>query len=241
MKKVINPCTCNVLWKAREYNAFVKICYDKGKLSLCGVVGPYSSGNCAGSAGQCVDEIREGHPKEGWNREMLDKLCDIWDEWHLNDMRPYCQHQKQLGWDKLASEEMTLYHYRLTNEALKMKKEAERAAIEALQKGEPFTPTEEQSFFATLPGWLDIYEAPEEKVAPYYEPKKPLYNGDRGFTEKKTRGWVRYDEDENGILCKPCPVCGYKYGTSWVTEEVPKEVIDWLFQLPDTKITPAWV
>lgn len=240
MKKVINPCVCEV-YGNRGYNAFVKISYDNGRLSLCGVIGPFANGNCAGSAGQCGDEIRKGKPKDGWTQEMVDKLCDIWDVWHLNDMRPYCQHQKELGWDKLATEEMTLYHYLLTDEARKKKKQAESAAIEALAKGETFTPTEEQTFFASLPAWLDIYETPEEKVAPYYEPKKPLYAGDRGFTERKTRGWVRCDEHESGILCKPCPVCGYKYGTAWKTEEVPQDVIDWLFSLPDSKLTPAWV
>lgn len=40
---------------------------------------------------------------------------------------------------------------------------------------------------------------------------------------------------------KSCPICGYKYGHSWLTEEVPQEVIDWLQSLPDTKIEPAWV
>lgn len=243
MKKVINPCLCEVQgYNQKRYNAFVEICYDKDGLSLHGVIGPFVSGNCAGSAGQCGEEIRKGHPKEGWTREMLDKLCDIWEEWHLNTLRPYCQHQKELGWRELAREELTLYHYRLTNGALKLQKEAKRAAVAALEKGEVFTPTEEQTFFACLPYSLDIFGEPEGMVAAYYEPKKPLYPGDHGFKEKKTRGWVRYDtESEEGILCKPCPVCGYKYGSSWKTEPVPQEVIDWLFDLPDTTITPAWV
>lgn len=33
----------------------------------------------------------------------------------------------------------------------------------------------------------------------------------------------------------------YKYGYRWLTEEVPQEVIDWLFNLPETDMTPAWV
>lgn len=57
---------------------------------------------------------------------MLKKLCDIWDLWHLNYMRPYCQHQKELGWDKIAGEKITLYHYRLTDDANKRKKAAEK-------------------------------------------------------------------------------------------------------------------
>lgn len=245
MKKIINPCRCKVYRGSVEnFNyarGFVKIEYTGGRLTLCGVIGPMSNGRCKGDAGQCTDKIREGDPVTGWNREMLDKLCDIWDRWHLNDMRPYCEHQKEKGWDKMESEPITLYHYRLTRQAYEKKKAAEREAIEHLRNGQLFLPTEEQTFFATLPYALDIYDALEEIVAPHYEPKKPLYTGDCGFTEVKTRGWVRFSDTEKGILCKPCPVCGYKYGTSWKKEEVPQEVIDWLFALPDTTVEPAWV
>ena len=59
--------------------------------------------------------------------------------------------------------------------------------------------------------------------------------------EEKTTGWLTQEEHPEGVLSKPCPVCGYKYGSAWRFEEVPAEVIDWLKSLPDTKITPAWV
>lgn len=243
MKKVINPCTCKVYGRTgaeRMVNAFAKIEFDGKRLSICGVIGPTSNGDCNGGAGQCVDGIRSGTPADGWTREMLDKFCDIWDRWHLNDMRPCCKHQRELGWESEAKEEITLYHYTMTREASEAKRKAEKAALSALRNGETFTPTKGQRFFANLPYDLDIYEAPPEELAPYFKPKKPLWSGDAGPTERKIRGWVRYDESELGILCKPCPVCGYKYGTAWKLEEVPQDVIDWLFALPDTKVTPAW-
>ena len=244
MKKVINLC------KSKAYrfngeecmsNAYVEIIYEDGKLSIHGVVGPMSNGNCLGSAGQCVDSIREGEPTEDWTKEMLEKLCNIWDEWHLNDMRAFCPHQKELGWREQAREEIILYHYRLTDEAYKMHKNAIKAAKEALKKGVIFIPTPDQIFYANLEYGLDVYEELDSGLAEYYKPRKPLYYGDTGFTEKKTRGWVRYDESKKGILCKPCPVCGYKYGSAWLKEDVPKEIIDWLFALPTTKTRPAWV
>jgi hypothetical protein len=34
---------------------------------------------------------------------------------------------------------------------------------------------------------------------------------------------------------------GYRYGSGWLSEEVPAEVIDWLRGLPDTDAQPAWV
>lgn len=245
MRKVINPCTCKVYGgksgNESMANAFAEITFEGGRLSISGVIGPMSNGNCRGSAGQCTDAIRAGTPANGWTREMLDKFCDIWDRWHLNDMNPCCEHQRKLGWLEEASQPVTLYHYRLTREASEEKRAAEKAAVEALRKGETFTPTERQAFFASLPYALDIYDAPEEKMAPHYEPKKPLWMGDCGATEQKTRGWVRFDESDAGILCKPCPICGYKYGTAWQKEEVPQDVIDWLFALPETTVRPAWV
>lgn len=236
MKKVINPCMCEV-YNGRA-RGFVKIEYDDGRLSLCGVIGPMSNGNAKGSCGQCIDEIREGEPTEGWTREMLDKLCQIWDRWHLNDMNPCCEHQRELGWLEKARENVTLYHFRLKREVCDAQKEAEKAAIAALKAGKPFYPTKEQTRVANLAYSIvtsDAY-APEE-----YEPKKPLYSGDTGPTETKALGWLRPEEHPEGLLCRPCPVCGYKYGTSWKNEEVPQKVIDWLFSLPDTRVKPAWV
>lgn len=75
----------------------------------------------------------------------------------------------------------------------------------------------------------------------YYKPKKPIYNGDKGPVEVKTLGWLRPEEHPDGLLCRPCPVCGYKYGSAWKKEEVPQDVINWLFNLPDTTVQPAWV
>lgn len=251
MKKIVSPCFCKVYTRSGKKataQAFCKIQFENGRLSITGVIGPMPSGNCRGSAGQCVDEIREGHPCDKWTREMLDKFCSIWDRWHLNGMNPCCKHQREMGWLEQAKEQITLYHYHLTREASGLKKSAEKAAVEALRKGETFTPTEEQSLYAALPEWLDIYGAPSEELAPYYEPFKTALRGDK---EVHLRGHVWYGKsedstltrvcDERGLLCKPCPVCGYKYGTAWQLEEVPQEVIDWLFNLPESPVKPAWV
>ena len=102
MKKVVSPCLCTVYTRSGNEataRAFCEIQFENGRLSITGVIGPMPSGNCRGSAGQCVDAIREGRPCDEWTQEMLDKFCSIWDEWHLNDMRPYCKHQKELGWN----------------------------------------------------------------------------------------------------------------------------------------------
>lgn len=239
MKKIINPVSCEI--GGRFERGFCKIEFSEGKLSISGVIGPRSNGDCRGSCGQCVDEIREGTPAEGWTKEMVNRFCDLWEKWHLNDMRPYCPHQKELGWDKLAGKRVTLYNYRLNRMAFDKKKAAENAALDALRRGETFSPTEEQVLFATIPYSVKLPEEISGENALYYEPKKPLFPGDERATEVKTLGWLKPDEHPDGILCKPCPICGYKYGTSWLKEEVPADVIDWLFALPDTTVRPAWV
>lgn len=239
MEKIINPVMCEVNGGAER--AFAKIKFVDGKLSISGVIGPMKNGNCRWSCGQCVDEIREGRPIEGWTKGMVHVFCDIWDEWNLNDMRPYCPHQKELGWDKLAGKKVRLYNYRLTRDALSKQRAAKNAAIKALERGEIFTPTQEQVKYTKLPYSITTSAEISGEDAVNYEPQKPMFAGDTGATSTELLGWLREDEHPDGILCRACPVCGYKYGTSWLKEEVPPEVIAWLFDLPDAEVKPAWV
>lgn len=239
MEKIINPVMCEV--NGGKARAFAKIKFVDGKLSISGVIGPMRNGNCRGSCGQCVDEIREGSPTEGWTKGMVQAFCDIWDEWHLNDMRPYCPHQKELGWNKLAGKKVRLYNYQLTRDALSKQKAAKNAAIKALERGDTFTSTPEQVKYAKLPFSITTSVEISGEDAVNYEPRKPMFVGDTGATSTQFLGWLREDEHPDGILCRACPVCGYKYGTSWLKEEVPPEVIAWLFDLPDAEVKPAWV
>jgi hypothetical protein len=94
---------------------------DRGKgdeLSITGVVGPSVGGNAYGGSGQIDMEFDHRDksqndsrtPSEslikpadinfarGWNASKLYDLLDIWHNWHLNDMRPECEHQRALGW-----------------------------------------------------------------------------------------------------------------------------------------------
>lgn len=243
MKKIINPCKCEVYSALQKTaNAFAEINFENGKLSIHGVVGPMSNGNCRGSCGQCVDEIRKGTPTDDWTDDMLQKFCDIWDKYHLNDMRPYCEHQKQLGWDKLAKKEVTIYHFKLRSEVIRKQQSIKDDAFEELKKGHTVKLSVQDRIILNLPYEIKSdMEMLSGDQYDYYEPRKPLYAGDRGATETKMLGWLYPKDHPEGLLAKPCPVCGYKYGTAWKTEEVSQEVIDWLFVLPDTKVQPAWV
>jgi hypothetical protein len=56
-----------------------------------------------------------------------------------------------------------------------------------------------------------------------------------GCTHQRALNWG------NDKISKPCPECGYKYGSKWLFEPVPKDVIDFLEAVPETDTEPAWV
>lgn len=83
---------------ADKYNGgrvFIEISYDNRlnparplSLSITGVVGPTANGNARGSCGQCVDSLSEiTDYAPGWNAEMVARLQELWETWHLNTMQ----------------------------------------------------------------------------------------------------------------------------------------------------------
>ena len=83
--------------RLRGADAFAKIAFSDGRLSISGVVGPKANGGCTGSCGQWVLSFKEydprGHatladiaPAPGWAPHVR-RFFDTWARWHLNDMR----------------------------------------------------------------------------------------------------------------------------------------------------------
>lgn len=76
------------LWIRAEYSATNPPREGQARLSICGVVGPRRDGDCRGSAGQCRDAIGDVYLyRDGWTPALAQRLGEIWDRWHLNDMR----------------------------------------------------------------------------------------------------------------------------------------------------------
>lgn len=219
-------------------NIYCKIEITKdGRLSINGVEGPKANGDCIGSCGQ-INMHLQGEQNQivlapGWTRPMLARFFEIWQNWHLNDMNPGCAHQVGPAW---RGKDVTLYNFNLTAAVLKAQNAAKQAAEDALKAGATFTPTTEQARLACLSYSVTSYqpEAPED-----YEPAKgTTYSRP---SERKSTSWLTEAEHPDGFLSKPCPVCGYKYGTKWNKRELPADVIEFLTSLPDTDKTPAWV
>lgn len=97
MKKVVRIGTVNI--GNRRASVYAEIVFEDGRLSITGVEGPLPSGNCLGGCGQ----IDMHSPKivkwaKGWSQELYDRFLEVWDKWHLNDMKAGCIHQRELGW-----------------------------------------------------------------------------------------------------------------------------------------------
>lgn len=212
---------------------FCKITMEEGRLSISGVVGPKRNGNCEGSCGQIgesVKAITEFFPD--WNAELRDRFVEVWDKWHLNNMRPGCSHQ-MANWD--TGKRLEVVSYGLTTEAVVLRKSVlERVAKAYLMgKWEQFSNTERA--LGLLENWYkDVFSPPDadDPLSGFYEVKK---------RETKDAGWVSSIEHPEGLLGKACEVCGHKYGSDWQFEAIPEDVVSFLVSLPESKLTPVWV
>lgn len=171
MERIINPCYHG------NKDVFIKIEYTGERLSITGVINPTPKGN-AYSAGQILDVLLDSDNdlKDNWTPEMIHNLYMAWKNWHLNDLRAGCKHQRDLKWEDV-------------------------------------------------------------RIDPKELPHTIANRDERGILAI----WISEKEHTKGLLSKPCPVCGYEYGTKWLFEEVPEDVIEFLFSLPETQIQPAWI
>lgn len=235
LTKILNPGSAPAYVAHRgeqPVSVYVKIKYRvDGRLSITGVHGPTSDGNAWGLCGQITDTLREiAEYGEGWDAASVSRLAEIWDCWHLNDMRAYCEHQRT-AWN--IGEELEVVTYKLTTEAWKMRRAAEDKAITAAAAGELANLTAVERALIAF-DLLPLYTPPDAD-----SPLSGMMEVDR--RETRTAGWVRQKEHPRGLLAKPCEVCGHKYGSGRLKEEVPADVLDWLRSLPDTTRKPAWV
>ena len=215
----------------RFVSLYVKAKYSEdGQLSITGVEGPTPSGNCHGGAGQI-----DMHPwnittyAPGWNAASVKKLRAVWGEWHLNDMKAGCEHQRA-NWGDFGRK-VEVVTYKLTREASAIQRNIKQRIEESVKKSGTVELLEDEREVYALP--YTTKQAPDADG-----PGSGRYEVDK--REQKAIRWIKQDEHPDGILCKPCEVCGYKYGSAWLRVEVPADVIEWIFSRPDTDKQPAW-
>jgi hypothetical protein len=181
MERILNPISIeayNPRGRKTRAQVFITVKFDEstGRLSITGVEGPLSNGNALGSCGQINMHLRESNRKDwrynaGYDSATMDKLLEVWERWHLNDLKAG-------------------------------------------------TPAQE--------AFIDVHKHEFDRLDWYGDACKMLQAVDLLVAEHEPEQMVW------GVGR------GYRYGTAWLSEEVPSEVIEFLFGLPATLKTPAW-
>lgn len=212
-----------------RWPVFAQVAWDGRKLSITGVEGPRSNGDCHGSCGQVTTGPEATHHID--RIPEYDRLAEVWDRWHLNDMRAGCEHQRAT-WN--TTEKVEVVTYQLTGAALVERSNVKRIAERRLEAGETVTLTEEERALLALPYTTTTAPDADGPASGRYEVKS---------REWKAVGWLRESEHPRGLLMKPCEVCGYKYGSAWLHEDVPADVLEFLQSLPDDSraMPPRWL
>ena len=101
-EKIVRIGTMNVGYRGpRWVSVYAKIKLEGPRFTVNAVVGPRMSGNavCCGRIASIVDTAKdEIRYNKGWDERLLKDLQFVESRWHLNDMRPTCEHQRELGW-----------------------------------------------------------------------------------------------------------------------------------------------
>lgn len=166
--------------------------------------------------GQCEDAIREYFPASA----DVQRLCDLWDRWHMSGTRAGCEHQRAAG---LASKPLVLVDYMLNTDIWQRQNAVKDAIIKAAARGQSIK---------LAPAGAELLALALSFTGPELPAASPLLEK---YAEKKREtklaGWVYPKEHADGQLCRPCPVCGYKYGSKWLAEKIPADVVAELLDL----------
>lgn len=76
-----------------------------------------------------------------------------------------------------------------------------------------------------------------ERIDPAEVPNSHANRDERGILAM----WVTQEEHPKGLLSKPCGTCGYEYGSAWLHEELPRDIINRLERFPVSTSIPAWI
>lgn len=163
--------------------------------------------------GQCLDDLLPYFK----NNKLFNKIYYLWQNYHLNDMHPECEHQHTLGWQDLAQKRIVLNIYKQTIDTITAKNKIERETMSRLKNGESVKLTDHEKEILNLEYEIKTDEPLKNNISKYYEKKG---------TETKTLGWLREDEHKDGLLGRRCPVCDYVYGTSWKFFPIPQKDLE---------------
>lgn len=185
---------------------------EKKELSIYGEIWNMTNTDIL-SGGQNLDDM---HKYLKLNKKFM-TIYRLWKLYHLNGMHPECEHQHANGWTEQAKKEVTIYEYTTTMEAYQQKRKLKNIIIESAKQGKIHQTTKQEQTILNLKNFFKThlkFEELTEEQQQFYKPCKQ---------ENKTLGWLTQEQHPEGILSKPCEICGYKYGSAWNYFPIPEE------------------
>lgn len=217
------------------------------------------SGTYDGGWGQIRDSLAKlspGRLAPGWTPAMVDELRAIWKSWHLNGMRASCPHQTGPDWTPTP---VTIEKFSIDWDARRrLQRQHEQYCTgqgvpavhdrASYQKAVSWSPAAE-----ILLMLLELNIRPFDwtahdrayvtrrcnRLAPNLQPAiehPDLDDPGRAVIlvrrETKQTNWLLETEHPDGYLSKPCPECGYAYGSTWLSEPLPDAVYAFVDGLP---------
>lgn len=200
--------------------------------------------------GQCIDKIAEAHKDD----PKVQEIAAIWSRWHLNGMRAGTPEQKALGWGhgrNVALDLVTMTEAQKTalakrNEVAQGRK---RAAYVAEQMGKIKDSARERlRIYQEITGkspndhgmehlaaalnvktdkprsYVDGWQ--RQRLAPIYEMHAKLAAHLDNMARNLYPAAPVVSEVFEDSLGAPCPVTGYLYGSQWLHETIPADVIE---------------
>lgn len=156
--------------------------------------------------GQCIDEVvRIYH-----DNPLAIEIRDLWKKHHLNDMTADCEHGIN---EKLADEVLCINIYSLNTETIQLQNDIERRVKEYLLAGNTVKLSKKERTILGLSYSVNEYQIPYG-CKQFYKLKE---------VKRERAGFVRCSEHPDGVLCKPCPVCGYEYGSKFNYRPIPEK------------------
>ena len=163
-----------------------------------------------GSYGRGREELAAKYP----DNPLVQRIIELWRVYRLNAQHADCAHQRALGWPEKGKTPITQITYYLRPSALAAQSKLRDKALACLEAGETaqFTPKEENL----------VKLAWERTISDGTNPG-PEYQENKRIT--KTLAWLRPEEHPEGLLNRPCPECGYKYGSAWLYLPIPENTL----------------
>ncbi len=181
---------------------------------------------------------------ESWG-QLTDVISDFFPEvkpllpWHLNDMKPGCEHQDELGWGHgktiaLTADSLTPAQ-RDTIQVQLLKKYKTNCDVAFRMRWREITTmrSEAIAFIKLHNGGTCSVDQLEHLMS-----KEKVFRVDQSQDLRSFDLWLKEDirkdvksEEFDAAIYKdsigaPCPTCGYRYGSEWLKRELPAEIVE---------------